>query len=181
MTFAARKFLSYFAGAVIVLLGLVPSRAQDGGSQSKASLIYTIARHSTWPKGKMGDGTPFVIGVFGTSGIRESLSELTGGRQFIGRDVLVKRIESVQEIPSCHILFIANSEKDRLGPLVSKARGADVLTIGESDNFLSKGGNFLLYENGHMRFEYDRRSLRRSDVKVSPDLLIMAEPRLVSK
>jgi YfiR/HmsC-like len=181
MTSAARRFIAWLTCAIAVLDALVPVRAQEGGNQSKASLVYKIAKHSTWPKEKMSDGTPFVIGVIGNSGILESLSELTGGRRFMGREVLVKRLDSVQEIPSCHILFIATSEQDRLGSLVSKARGADVLTIGESDNFLSKGGNFLLYENGHIRFEYDRRSLKRTDVKVSPELLFLAEPRVVIK
>ena len=180
MLFAARQLLNQITVAALLLCGIVLAQAQDG-SQSKASLIYKIARHSTWPKEKMMDGTPFVIGVIGHTGMRDSLTELTAGRQFQQRDVLVKRLDNVQEIPSCHILFIADSEKDRLGPLISKAKSADVLTIGESDNFLSKGGIFLLYENGHIRFDYERRNLRRIDVKVSPELLIMAEPRLAAK
>jgi hypothetical protein len=180
MTLAARQFLRFLTGAFLALLWISPACAQDG-SQSKASLVYKIARHCTWPKEKMTDGAPFVIGVIGTGGIRDSLVELTAGRQFMGRDVLVKRLESIQEIQSCHILFIGSSEQERLGSLISKARSNDVLTIGESDNFLSKGGNFLLYENGRMRFEYDRRSLKRIDVEVSPELLHMADPRIAAK
>lgn len=160
---------------LVCLLALLPffARAQGGNEyQLKAALVLKLANHTTWPSAKLPSGSPLVIGVYGQDNISGQISEAIAGRMISGRDVIVKRITTVQEVAGCHVLFVSRSEQDRLGPVLSKTKGEPILTIGESANFKDKGGIFQLTLNGGgVNVVFDLRNLRRSNIQIEPDTL----------
>ncbi len=160
---------------LVCLLVLLPffARAQGGNEyQIKAALVLKLTKHATWPSAKLPSGSPLVIGVYGQDNISSQISEAIAGRTISGRDVIVKRIASVQEVVGCHVLFVSRSEQDRLGPVLGKTRGEPILTIGESANFKDKGGIFQLTPNGGgVNVVFDLRNLRRSGIQIEPDTL----------
>ena len=160
---------------LVCLLVLLPFFAQaQGGSeyQLKAALVLKLTKHTTWPSAKMPSGSPLVIGVYGQDNISNQISEAVAGRSISGREVIVKRIFTVQEVVGCHVLFVSRSEQDRLGPVLGKTKGEPILTIGESANFKDKGGIFQLTSNGSgVNVEFDLRNLRRSGIQIEPDTL----------
>jgi hypothetical protein len=139
--------------------------------QKKAQHIGKLARYVEWPKEKMGHGIPLVIGIFGNDQASDQIREIIGGRRIKDREVVIKHCATIQEIAGCHILFVSRSEEARLAKILSEVRGEPVLTVGESDAFLKKGGIInLRTEGGHVSMELNERNARRSSLVLSPML-----------
>ena len=148
-----------------------------GEYQRKAIFIVKLARYVEWPKEKMEAGAPLVIGVYGTDNASEQIREVVGRQKIGGREVVVKVCATVQEVIGCHILFVSGSEEARLSSVLGKVRWEPVLTVGECDSFLKKGGIINLRSTGReVTMEINERNARRSDLRLSPQLLNLGEP-----
>jgi hypothetical protein len=162
---------------VVVAFGL-PVRAQEsaGEYQRKAIRIQRLARYVEWPKDKMGRGVPLVIGVFGNDMISDQIREVVAGRKINDREVVVKLCSTLQEIPSCHILFVSRSEEGRFGDIISKAKSNQVLAVGETEAFLRKGGAVWLNSLGNeVQMSFSFKNAKRADITLAPQLLELGE------
>ena len=165
-----------------LMLAATVARAQNPGDsrefQRKAEFINSFTRFVDWPPRKFADpNIPFVIGVYGADNISALLQESIQDRQIKGRPALVKHLLNKQELRACHVLFISRSECDRLGPILGEVRRENVLTVGECDNFLSKGGviNFVTI-SGQVRFQINSESAAREKLVFSSKLLQLGIP-----
>ena len=77
---------------------------------------------------------------------------------------------------TCHILFIASSEKAQLKRIFEDLRGTDVLTVGDTKGFAELGGiiNFVL-EDDRVHFEVNRKAADQAGLKISSKLLSVAK------
>ena len=151
-------------------------RAQDE-FQSKAARIARIAQVTTWPASKLGPNAPLVIGVYGNDGVTDFLETAVQGRRLKGRNVVVKRFTAVQEVVGCHVLFVSRSEQDRVRDLLRRTAGEPILTIGESESFMDRGGIVRLTMLGEAaQFTFDASNLKRSQLEIDPETLTLANP-----
>lgn len=158
---------------VAFLAGVFLSIAQEinGEYQKKAQYIGKLAHYVEWPKEKMGHGVPLVIGIFGNDQASDQIREIIGNRRIKDREVVIRHCATIQEIAGCHILFVSRSEEARLGKILWEVRGDPILTVGESDAFLKKGGIINLRTDGaNVSMELNERNARRSSLKLSPML-----------
>jgi hypothetical protein len=165
--------------AAVLLIGLLyPARAQFSEFQIKAERICSFARFVEWPSRKfVSPDSPFVIGVFGTDAISDFLREALQNRRIKDRPVVIKHILAKQELSGCHVLFISRSERDRLSPILGEVRREGVLTVGETDNFLDRGGIINLVNIGGMiRFQVNLSAAKRERLAISSKLLQLAIP-----
>jgi hypothetical protein len=158
------------------------AHAQNAGDfrefQKKAEFINSFTRFVEWPTRKFPQpDSPFVIGVFGSDSLTALLQESIQDRQIKGHPVVIKHLMNKEELRACHVLFISRSERDRLGPILGEVRRENVLTVGESDNFLGKGGviNFVTV-GGQVRFQISTDAAAREKLSVSSKLLQLALP-----
>jgi hypothetical protein len=164
------------------MLTAVIAMAQGPGEirefQKKAEFINSFTRFVDWPARKFTQpDSPFVIGVYGTDNISALLQESIQDRQIKGRPAVIKHLMNKEELRACHVLFISRSERDRLGPILGEVRRENVLTVGECDNFLGKGGivNFVTV-GGQVRFQISTDAATREKLTVSSHLLQLAAP-----
>lgn len=146
--------------------------------QKKADYINSFTKFVEWPARKFAQpDSPFVIGVYGTDNITSLLQEALQERQIKGRPAVIKHLMNKEELRGCHVLFISRSERDRLGPILGEVRRENVLTVGECDNFLAKGGviNFVNI-GGHVHFQISIDAAAREKLSVSSHLLQLAVP-----
>jgi hypothetical protein len=156
-------------------LGLVANAQNE--LQSKAARITRIAQVTTWPASKLGPATPLVIGVYGADAITDYLEMAVQGRRLKGREVIVKRCSAVQEVVGCHVLFIGRSEQDRLRDVLRRTTGEPILTVGETENFMARGGVvYLTMIGGSAQFTFDVKNLKRSRLEIDPETLALANP-----
>jgi hypothetical protein len=144
--------------------------------QVKAAYLFNFLKFVEWPN----DSAPesrgkWVIGFVGDSPIGEELSRLVEGKNVLGRDLQVKKFQPADNLRACNILFISESEKKRLLPILGELRGSSVLTVADIDNFIGSGGMIqFVMEDARVRVAIDVGATGRAHLKVSSKLLSFA-------
>jgi YfiR/HmsC-like len=146
--------------------------------QTKAAQIYSFTKFVEWPAKKFPSSeSPFIIGVYGSDEITDFLREAFQSRRIKDRPVEIRHLSNKAELVPCHLVFVSRSERDRLGSVLYEMRHENILSVGESDNFLKSGGviNFLSVE-GATRFQVNLDAAGRERLKVSSKLLPISYP-----
>jgi hypothetical protein len=160
--------------------------AQMGGGdeyQQKAGLICNFLRQCKWPERRFpSTESPYIIGVFGNDQISGFLRENIQGRVIQGRPVQVKHVMQKAELPFCHLVFISRSERDRLRPILGDLRRENVLTVGETDNFLASGGVIQFVNlGGQVRYQMSLDAARRERIEPGGFVLRMSLPQSAAR
>jgi len=133
-------------GILLLLLftmNLLPERHEY---QLKLLLICQIAnRYIEWPAetGLADRNKPFVIGLVGESSFAVLMEEAYNGLQqslkVKNKNVVLRSIRHVEQIPGCHLLFISDLPGRLLARLDEFTHTKPVLTIADSVDFVDEG------------------------------------------
>jgi len=160
----------------------LPASAQETAAEVnqeyaiKAAYLYNFGRYVQWPAQAFADrDAPLVIGGLGNDPFGGLLDEI-GKKRLDGRPIAVRRLASMADYKPCHILFVAASAaaKDKSEAL-KLAQRSPILLVGEEAGFAEQGGtvNFILEEN-KVRFQINRETAKREQLKISSKLLGLA-------
>lgn len=171
------------AGIPLLFLSLwvVPLQAQPAVAtkeyEVKAAFLFNFARFVEWPTNAFNSPqAPLVIGILGTDPFGAALNEIVRGEIVNGHPLIIQRYRNIEEVQTCHILFISSSEARRLEQIFKSLRGKNVLTVGESDGFAHSGGiiRFIADQN-RIRFRVNLDAARAAELTISSKLLRAAE------
>ncbi len=144
--------------------------------QVKAAYLFNFLKFVEWPDDP--EANPhgkWVIGFIGDTPIGDELSQLVVGKNVLGRDLQVKKFQAADNPRGCNILFISESEKKHLMPILAEVRGSSVLTVADMDNFIGSGGMIqFVVEDERVRVAIDVGATSRARLKVSSKLLSLA-------
>jgi hypothetical protein len=88
----------------------------------------------------------------------------------------VERYLRIEDVKTCHILFISQSETRRLDKIVADLRGKPVLTVSEIDSSAYNGVCVqFITKNNKIRFRINMDSLKEANLTMSSKLLRLAE------
>ena len=170
--------LSRAASIAMALVALLPRQAcaQVSEYQLKALFLVRFPEFVTWPdKAFSGPGAPIVIGIFGADPFEGALDQLVKGKVVSGRKITVRRVAGVEDLKSCHIAFIANSERARCAEIVGGLGGANTLVVGDSEQVARQGGAIGFKMVGtSVRFEINSGAAKRAGLELSSRLLKLA-------
>ena len=175
-----RWFLVGRVLCAVLLSGGVPSLADTTPSpeyQLKAVFLFHFAQFVEWPPEAFPEAhTPLVIGVLGEDPFGAYLDETVRGETVNTRALVVHRYQRVEEIETCHVLFISRSEAGRLEEIVASLQGRNILTVGDMTGFTRRGGiiRFLLDEN-KIRLRINLAAAKDANLVMSSKLLRPAE------
>lgn len=153
--------------------------AQDFEYKVKAEFLERFTRFIEWP-----DDSPinnadksFCICVTGKSPFGSYLNEMASQAKIKGKAVEIHQIENLStELPKCQILFIARSEKDRLGEILKLTQDKPILTVGDTNGFAEDGVLVNFFTSGsYIRFEVNIDRAEKSKLKFSSRLLKLAK------
>jgi uncharacterized protein DUF4154 len=159
-----------------------PQESQDTKTaeyRAKATFLANFTYFVEWP----GDAlptppAPLFICVDGEFSFGPMLAEKTGSVSPQGRHIEVRwlRKEKKEELRACHILFVSGSEAKRYGIVLGLVRGASVLTVGETPDFLASGGavSFSL-QQGALQFDVNLGAADEAHLKISSKMLALAK------
>lgn len=153
-----------------------PAATASREYEIKAAFLYNFTKFVEWPAGSFPDAhAPLVIGVLGDSPFAAALERVVHDRTVNGRAIIVRRVESLAELASAHVLFVASAEEARFGSLEPTIETSPILTVGESEFFASLGGvvTFVLQDD-KVRFEVNTSSADHAGLKISAQLLKLA-------
>ena len=164
-----------------VILGALLSagaRAQTTDEyRVKAVFLYNFAKFLEWPpQAFKSPSDPIVIGVLGKDPFGGALVSATAGKTLDGRGFQVREVADAQQAAQCQILFISSSERKRLGAVFAEIGSLAILTVGETDNFTSEGGdvNFKI-RGGTVGLQINVEAARKQQLHISAKLLSLAE------
>ncbi|MBA4056737.1 MAG: DUF4154 domain-containing protein, partial [Marivirga sp.] len=92
--------------------GQNPQPAIPKEYQIKAVFLFNFTQFVEWPVVAFADqDAPFLIGVVGHDPFGSYLDEAVRGEKIMGHPFVIRRFQSLDEVESCHILFISESDK----------------------------------------------------------------------
>jgi len=161
------------------LMGSSGARAGSGRElseyQVKAAFLLNFARFVEWPELNNGTTDPLVIGIFGKNPFGDSLEQVINGKTINGRSLVIRRLSDLASLSGCNLVFFPATDARRFPEAASTLSGLNVLTVGESDNFASRGGmvNFVV-KDGRVVFEVNTAAVARAKLKISSKMLQLA-------
>lgn len=187
---------------VLLVLSLLASvqvqqvqAAESKEYQIKAAFLYNFIQFVDWPKEKVADSNqPIIIGIIGKDPFG-SVFESLKSKKIKGKGVVIRRLKTfkelkkngkledkINELKKLHVLFICSSENKNLKQIIDLIKTDNILTVGETDDFLENGGiiNFVLEEK-KVRFEINLDAANTSNLKISSQLLRLAEKVIQKK
>jgi len=144
--------------------------------QIKAAFLFNFAKFVEWPPEAFGGASsPLVIGILGDNPFHDDLTRIISHKAVDQHPLVVREYRSLEGLTNCHMLFISNSEKERLPEILALLKGSNVVSVGEMDQFTESGGmiKFALKEN-KIRFLINNEAAHRAGLKVSSKLLALA-------
>ena len=164
----------------LLFLGGLDASAQTAPSreyQIKAVFLFNFAQFVEWPATAFaGPGSPIVIGVLGESPFGAYLDETVLGEKVNNRPVAVQRYSRVEEIKTCHILFISRSEANHLEQILVSLKDRSLLVVGDGDDFARRGGMIRLATiQNKVRLIINVEAAQGANLTISSKLLRSAE------
>jgi len=173
-----RLFRALFA-LFIVGLNITPGSAEPTIPEYKlkAVFLFRFTEYIDWPAGAFdGDDRPFVIGIYGTDPFGEFLDQTVQSEKVKGRPVKVRRFQSLDEITSCHMLYVSSSAGGQVPAILDKVKHRPILTVSDSPNFARRGGMICFVRNGsHVGFRINVNAAKQARLTISAKLLQIAE------
>lgn len=157
--------------------GLPAQTAPAREYQVKAVFLFNFAQFVDWPPQAFPEAqTPLVIGILGEDPFGAYLDETVRDEKVTNRPLAVQRYRRVEEIKTCHILFISRSESDRLGQILARLKDRNILTVGDADGFARRGGMIgFVTEKNKIRLRINLEAAKAANLIVSSKLLRPAE------
>lgn len=147
--------------------------------QIQAVFLWRLAQFTDWPATAFeGPMSPIVIGVLGDDPFRQALDLAVKDETAHHRRIEVKRFTRVNEISSCHILFISRSEEDRAGSITKTLGRRPILTVSDIDRFHQRHGgmiSFFVTEQNKVRLRINVDTVKAAGITLDSQLLRMGE------
>jgi hypothetical protein len=156
--------------------GVAHAQATASEYDVKALFLFNFTKFVEWPAAAFTDEhSPLKLCVLGENPFGKALKVLTG-EEVGGRKLTFVHLESVNNLETCHAVFISRSERDRLPQILAGLHNAPVLTVGESPAFIDQGGmiNFII-EGSKVRFDVNQEAAERAGIRISSRLLALAK------
>jgi hypothetical protein len=170
---AAATVLLMLAGA-----GSAPQPARAAATaelEIKAAFLYNFAKFVEWPAASFGQPqAPLFVCSMGDDGLGSALDTIDH-KVAQGHELKVRRRVRLDEARSCHILFVASSERARIATILQSLAGSSVLTISDIDGFAEAGGVIGLYNvDNKVQFSINPEQARSASLQINSQLLRLA-------
>ncbi|HXT21270.1 MAG TPA: YfiR family protein [Thermoanaerobaculia bacterium] len=143
----------------------------------KATFLFHFTHFVEWPEAAFSSAdTPFDLCVMSPDPFGGALKEVVAGERAAGRELRVRTVESASGAAGCQIVFVPERRDSALVRELPGVREGFVLTVGEKEDFLDRGG-MVRFElrGGRIRLQVSRRALGASQLQVSSKLLAVAD------
>ncbi len=168
--------------ATVVQLGLIfpfSLHAEENSVEYKikAGYLYNFSKFIEWPIGESPkNGQSLNICLLGNDHFGNVLDPIRT-KKSKGRPIQLFRYEQMAaEVRQCKILFIADSEIDRVETIIGDLSGTSLLTVGDTEKFAAIGGMVgFVVKNGRVRLQINRLAVENAGLNISAKLLEVAQ------
>ena len=158
---------------LLALTGINPTTFAAGVSeyQIKAAILYNFASFTKWPE-TAAQGMNFC--VLGRDPFGE-LIDVLENKTVQGGAIKIVRLRSEKDAGVCRLLYISDSESDRLEGLLAGLQGKAILTLSDIRGAARRGVMVEMALDGpRLVFEINLRAAKDAGVELSSRLLSLA-------
>ena len=170
------------AVALLLLGGLAVAgrAAETAGTASrvreykiKAAFLLNFMQFVEWPAPVATNSeTALVLGICGEDPFGATLDDTVKGETVRGHPLVIKRARRAADLTECHLVFVCQSEKDRLKEILQASREGSALMVSDIEQFCPQGGMIgLVTETGRIKFEINQAAAEQKGLKISSKLL----------
>jgi hypothetical protein len=169
------------AGLLLIALHLPQAAAAqapviEARSKVEAAFLRNFARYVSWPPRAFADEqAPWTVCVLGEDRFGDSLPDTLKGHTEQGRYFEIRRAETLDELPNCHILFVAVASAVQRRTTLRRLKDKPVLTVGNADDFLSEGGVIRLVPGERMEMSVNLDQARSASLGIPTKLLEVSQ------
>ena len=159
------------------VLGTAIASEQDSREyQIKAVFLYNFAQFTEWPTNAFeSSNAPIVIGIVGSDPFGSVLDDTVRGESVRGRKLVVERYQRMEEIKSCHVLFISQSEDQRLESILERVKDKPILTVSDIEGSAYRGVMIRFITEEKIRLRVNLDAVENARLTLSSKLLRVAE------
>jgi hypothetical protein len=90
--------------------------------------------------------------------------------------MIVQHYNNIEEIKTCHILYINLPETNKLEQVIENLKGRNILTVSDAPDFLKHGGMIRFFtKNNKIQLEINLEPSKEANLVISSKLLRLAE------
>ena len=177
MEFLKLRTFSAIGLLLALMAAPLPAAAPSNEYALKSVFLYNFCRFIEWPESAFTAPTdPLVIGIVGQDPFGPLLKEAVAGETYHGRPIQIAHLKGNSDLRRCHLLFVSQSENARLTQILAGVEKQPIVTVGETQDFLGRGGMIaLLAEGTRVRLEISPSVIRAARLDVSSKLLRVAD------
>jgi hypothetical protein len=172
-----RSFALVRRTIAVTLLATAPLAGQPGAvieDDVKAAFLYNFAKYVEWPDAAFPEGA-LRICVVADAAFAKRVDDIIAGETIEGRPVTREVPSTPEQARSCNILFVGGAEAGRADQLLGAVRGSHVLTVGDTADFLARGGVMTFVRDGdRVRFDVNVAEAQHAGLIISSRLLRVA-------
>ena len=164
---------------MMFVLGAIQSTAAQPATEEykvKAAFLFHFAQLVDWPTGALNAGDRSLdLCVFDDEPRLPELQSTVEGKLVGSRVLHIRLLTQAHDAQGCNILFLSRDEGRRQAAVLRSVSGQPVLTVGETDNFISDGGMIQLHvDDDRIRFDVNVGAADSANLKISSRLLLLA-------
>jgi len=172
----ARKVAAVALSGALLLSAPRLSAQRGLEYEVKAAYLYNIVNFVTWPRDAFpGANDPLDVCVFGADPFGRLLDSAMQNGTANKRPVQVRRVADIAGLAMCEVIFVPGGNTDRIDQVLRATAQRPMLTIGESPDFLRRGGTIaFVIDGGRVRFDVNRSAAAAHGLTLSSRLLQVA-------
>lgn len=148
--------------------------------QVKASFLFTMSKFVTYPEEAFSSAdAAFNMCVLGEDPFQRVLdigAKESNTNIIQGHPVKVIYSQRLEEIQVCHILFVSESEKNRLPNIITYLEKRPILTVSDIKDFLVHGGMIEFYtEESKIKFCINLNRIIEARLNIGSQVLRLAK------
>jgi hypothetical protein len=165
-----KRFLALLTGFSLMLASMAGQAQQGSEQQLKAAYLVNFLKYVEWPA----SGAKATICLFGRDVMGTALSSYEG-RTVAGRELVLRRVSSPDQLDDCQILYVPDTEEARFAAVLRWTEGRPILTVSDAEFFARQGGGVaLVREESRLRFDINLDTLNRAQLKPASQMLRLA-------
>lgn len=143
----------------------------------KAAFFYHFANFVDWPASTFKATNGHLrICVMGKDPFGKLLDDTLSNKSVRDHPFEIRRNPSDNQLKHCHLLYLPTSASSILRALRRNVAKEDVLTVGETQDFMRQGGMVQFFvDNQKIRFAINTNVVNQTNLKVSSKLLRLAK------
>ena len=140
-----------------------------------AAFIYNFTKFVVWPD-TVFETDSFKIGIIGIAELYEEVTKTVEGKSINNKQIVIEKLDEKDDLSDFSILFISDSDEERMKELLHSVKDMPVLTISDLKGFTKEGGIIEFFIEGRkIRFDINNEAAVKSGLKISSKLLRLAK------